>query len=155
MSVLHVCVNLINAFSIYCMPECVCEFILCICLSALPACQCAHFVCLSVCLCGVCLHVCVCVYVVPESYTSILTWKDSACPYLALIFGSRMVARLVPLTVSRVPPLQGHRGGEQEKRKKKICPVSRHKIFWAKGISAVLRGTAFWNTSVSAVCYKL
>lgn len=39
----------------------------------------------------------------------ILTWKDSACPYFALILGSRMVARLVPLTVNRVPPLQRHK----------------------------------------------
>lgn len=43
------------------------------------------------------------------SVPSGLTWKDSACPYLALIFGSRMVARLVPLTVSRVPPLRKKR----------------------------------------------
>lgn len=35
----------------------------------------------------------------------ILTWKDSAEPYLALILGSLMVARLVPLMVNRVPPL--------------------------------------------------
>lgn len=35
----------------------------------------------------------------------ILTWKDSAEPYLARILGSLMVARLVPLIVSRVPPL--------------------------------------------------
>ena len=35
----------------------------------------------------------------------ILTWKDSAEPFLALILGSLMVARLVPLMVNRVPPL--------------------------------------------------
>lgn len=39
------------------------------------------------------------------SYIKVLTWKDSACPYFALILGSRMVARLVPLTVNGVPPL--------------------------------------------------
>lgn len=60
-------------------------------------------------LCGVHEHriqirsyscVCLCV-----ANLKILTWKDSACPYFALIFGSRMVARLVPLTVNGVPPL--------------------------------------------------
>ena len=35
----------------------------------------------------------------------LLTWKDSAVPYLARILGSLMVARLVPLTIKGVPPL--------------------------------------------------
>lgn len=45
-------------------------------------------------------------YLYCTSYIKVLTWKDSACPYFALILGSRMVARLVPLTVNGVPPLQ-------------------------------------------------
>lgn len=47
----------------------------------------------NLCLLAVCVNV-------NMSFTSKLTLKDSACPYLALIFGSQMVARLVPLTVS-------------------------------------------------------
>lgn len=72
---------------------------------------CAYTACLGVfvnvyCACElVSAAVCVCAANVNMSFTPVLTWKDSACPYLALIFGSRMVARLVPLTVSRVPPL--------------------------------------------------
>lgn len=51
------------------------------------------------------------VFVLFETCIKLLTWKDSACPYFALILGSRMVARLVPLTVNGVPPLQTEKVG--------------------------------------------
>lgn len=46
-----------------------------------------------------------------------LTFSDLAAPYLALIFGSLMVARLVPVMVNLVPPLK-------KKKKKK----DEHKV---------------------------
>lgn len=39
-------------------------------------------------------------------YCYILTLTDWTLPYLALIFGSLTVARFVPMTVNRVPPLR-------------------------------------------------
>jgi hypothetical protein len=45
-----------------------------------------------------------------------LTFSLSTPPYLARIRGSRTVARLVPVTVRRVPPLEEGMGSQQTKR---------------------------------------
>lgn len=44
-----------------------------------------------------------------------LTFSDLAAPYLALIFGSLMVARLVPVMVNLVPPLKKKKKKDEHK----------------------------------------
>lgn len=46
-----------------------------------------------------------------------LTFSDLAAPYLALIFGSLMVARLVPVMVNFVPPLKKKRKEKKDEHK--------------------------------------
>lgn len=46
-----------------------------------------------------------------------LTFSDLAAPYLALIFGSLMVARLVPVMVNLVPPLKKKKKEKKDEHK--------------------------------------